>query len=107
MLQQTTYCLESEIKIYLKDIGAVLGLRKTAKKFREDIEKMIALGNTVILDFKEVESVSSCFIYELIAKLYLNIRRERFITFIKFENINKYLKSIISTSVKNRVEQNK
>lgn len=93
------------MKVFLKEIGTILGLRKVGKNCRENIEKVISNGETVIIDFEGVESLSSSFADELIAKLYIEYGQEKFITSIKFENINDYMKKIINSSIRDRIEE--
>lgn len=93
------------MKIFLKEIGTILGLRKAGKNCRENIEKAVSSGEAVIIDFEGVESLSSSFADELIAKLYKEYGQEKFITYIKFENINDYMKKIINSTIRDRVKE--
>jgi len=79
------------MKIFLKEIGTILGLRKVGKNCRENIKKVVAHRETVIIDFEGVESLSSSFADELVAKLYIEYGQEKFIAFIKFESYKLFL----------------
>lgn len=90
------------MQIILNDIGINIGLRKTAKRLREQIEDCILKDIKVSIDFNNVESVSSSFADELISKLYIKLGKDRFKEYIKLENVNEYNKIIIKSSIDDR-----
>ncbi|MBQ2610990.1 STAS-like domain-containing protein, partial [bacterium] len=57
----------------------------------------------VLLDFDEVESVSSSFADELIAKLFVSLGAITFTKNIQLKNVNSFTKTIINACIKDRL----
>ena len=94
------------MKLLLREIGTILGLRQTGKKHRIEIEQAISSGEVVTIDFEGVDSVSSSFVDELIAKLYVTYGKDKFTNCIKLINIkNDKIKDIISLTIRDRVNE--
>ena len=60
------------MEIILKETGQILGLRETGNRLRLLLEDAIAKNEQVLIDFDGVESISSSFADEFIAKSYIN-----------------------------------
>lgn len=93
------------MELLLKETSKILGLRETGNRLRKIIEAAIQNDEIVLLDFEEVESVSSSFADELLAKIYVELGKEKFINFIKVKNANDFIKSIINSSILGRIKQ--
>lgn len=91
------------MEISLKEYGSVLGIRDVAKNIRETLEQAINASQTVILDFDGVDSVSSSFADELVAKAYCSLGLEKVNSFIRLRNANDFVKTIIVSSVHQRL----
>ncbi len=92
--------------IILKKTGKILGLRETGKRLRENLESALNNNQTVIIDFDDVDSVSSSFADEFIAKTYINVGRKKFLENVKIKNANEFIKVIINSSLSERIRQN-
>lgn len=93
------------MELQLKETSKILGLRETGSRLRILIEDAIKKDETVLLDFDEVESVSSSFADELLAKIYVELGKEKFVSFIKVKNANDFIKSIINSSIYGRLKE--
>lgn len=93
------------MELILKTESKILGLRETGNRLRKIIEAAIQNNESVLLDFDEVESVSSSFADELLAKIYVEIGREKFTNHIRVKNANEFIKSIINSSIAGRLKQ--
>lgn len=87
----------------LSKSGSSLGLRELAKKLGLKIKESISQNQLIIIDFENVESVSSSFADELIAKVMIEVGQENFIKNVKLKNTNDFIKTIINTSVRDRL----
>lgn len=92
------------MQINIIDIGKNPGLRKTAKDLKQKVLDALELNESVIINFDGVESVSSSFVDELIAKLYVQIGSDTFKNKIKMTNVNDYSKQIIKAAIRDRVK---
>ena len=88
----------------LKDSGSALGLRELAKLLGENVKKSINENKTIILDFDKVDSISSSFADELVAKIMLEVGKEKFINFVKIRNTNNFIKTMINASIAARMQ---
>ena len=93
------------MELILKTESKILGLRETGNRLRKLIESAIQNNESVLIDFDEVESVSSSFADELLAKIYVEIGGEKFTNFIKVKNANEFIKSIINSSIAGRLKE--
>ena len=93
------------MELLLKETSKILGLRETGNRLRKIIEAAIQNNESVLIDFDEVESVSSSFADELLAKIYVEIGGEKFTNYIKVKNANEFIKSIINSSIAGRLKQ--
>ncbi len=91
----------------LKDSGSALGLRDLAKNLGENIKKTIIENKNIVLDFDKVDSISSSFADELIAKIMMEVGQEKFISHVKIRNTNNFIKTMINTSVAARMQLQK
>ena len=92
--------------IILKKTGKILGLRETGKRLRENLESALNDNQAVIIDFDDVDSISSSFADEFIAKTYINVGREKFLENVRIKNANEFIKVIINSSLSERIRQN-
>ena len=92
------------MELLLKETSKILGLRETGNRLRILIEKAIQNNEPVLLDFEEVESVSSSFADELLAKIYVELGKDKFMNFIKVKNANDFIKSMINSSISGRLK---
>ena len=90
----------------LKESGSALGLRELAKQLGENIRKSISENQNIILDFDKVESISSSFADELVAKIMVEVGQEKFINHVKIKNTNDFIKTMINTSIAARLQLN-
>lgn len=95
------------MRLLLRETSKILGLRETGNRLRKIIETAIQNNEHVLLDFEDVESVSSSFADELLAKIYIELGKEKFVTFIEVKNANEFVKSIINSSITGRLKQSK
>ncbi len=92
------------MELKLKETGEILGLRETGNRLRKLVESAIKQEEPVLIDFEGVESVSSSFADELIAKMYVEIGQEKFISLIKVKDANSFVKTIINSCIKDRLK---
>ena len=97
---------ELYIELKLKETGEILGLRETGARLRTLVEEALENNESILLDFESVESVSSSFADEFIAKLFVKIGSEKFLEHIKLKNVNDFIKVIINTTLKDRLTTN-
>ena len=57
-----------------------------------------------VLDFDKVDSISSSFADELVAKIMVEVGQEKFINHVKIKNTNDFIKTMINTSVAARLQ---
>lgn len=91
----------------LKESGSALGLRELAKQLGENIRKSISENKNIVLDFDKVDSISSSFADELIAKIMVEVGLENFINHVKIKNTNNFIKTMINTSIAERMQLKK
>jgi len=92
----------------LSESGSILGLRELAKNISPRIKDAISSKINIVLDFDNVESVSSSFADELIAKIFVEVGAENFLKSVKIKNANDFIKTIINSSINERLnEQNR
>lgn len=91
--------------IELKKTGQIIGLRETGNRFRQILEKALNDNEDVIIDFDGVDSISSSFADEFIAKAYIKLGKEKFLTHVKIKNANKFIKIIINSSLSERLKR--
>ncbi len=92
------------MEIVLKETGQILGLRETGNRFRQMMEEALKKNETVLIDFDGVESISSSFADEFIAKAYVN-DKDLFTELVKIKNANDFVRVIINSSLKERLTQ--
>ncbi|MBR2525057.1 STAS-like domain-containing protein [bacterium] len=90
----------------LKNNGSILGLRELAKQLGTDIKKSINSNKNIVLDFDQVDSISSSFADELVAKIMIEVGQENFINHVKIRNTNNFIKTIINASIADRLQLN-
>lgn len=90
--------------IILKDTGKILGLRETGSKLREELEDALKKEEFVLIDFADVDSISSSFADEFIAKAFINIGKEKFSEYVRIKNANDFIKIIINSSLSERLK---
>lgn len=93
------------MNIIINKIGKNPGLRKTAKTLKQKVLESVASNTPVVIDFTDVESVSSSFADELIGKLYIQIGAETFKKMVKMINVNDDIKLIIKIAIKDRLSE--
>ena len=93
------------MELKLKETGEILGLRETGKRLRTIIESAVKQEEPVLIDFEGVESVSSSFADELIAKIYIEIGQEKFVNLIRIKNANSFIKTIINSCIRDRLKR--
>jgi len=89
----------------LNETGSILGLRELAKNLSSAIRYAISSENSIVLDFEGVESVSSSFADELIAKIFIEVGSESFLKNVKIKNANIFIKTIINSSINERLKE--
>jgi len=89
--------------IKLKENGSALGLRELAKQIGVNIKNAINENKSIILDFDKVNSISSSFADELIAKIMLEYQ-DKFVNLVKIRNTNDFVKAMITNSIMQRME---
>lgn len=78
--------------------------KDTARELRiGDIIPAIKKKETVILDFKNVDSTTQSFVHALISEIFQNYGEEA-LDFFEFKNCNKPVKSLITTVINYSME---
>ncbi len=90
----------------LNETGSILGLRELAKNLSLHIREAISAEKSIILDFESVESISSSFADELIAKVFVEYGGAKFLKSVKIKNANDFIKTIINSSINERLQEN-
>lgn len=90
--------------IKLSDNGSILGLRELAKNLSSNIRNAIKKNNIITLDFLGVDSISSSFADELIAKVLVEVGPEKFLSCVKIKNANDFVKTIINAGIGERLK---
>ncbi len=81
------------------------GTRQSGKVVRNYLINIMNIcDNGIILDFKDVEMVSSSFADEAIAQLILEIGKEIFNSRFKFHNVNEQCNIVISAAIRQRID---
>ena len=93
------------MEIILKETGQILGLRETGNRLRVLLEEAISKNEQVLIDFDGVESISSSFADEFIAKSYINTGKENFLNCVKIKNANNFIQVIINSSLSERLKK--
>lgn len=91
----------------LNENGTTLGLRELAKQLGVQVREAINNNTNIIIDFEKVESVSSSFADELVAKIMFEVGQDKFINCVKIRNTNDFIKTMINTCVKERFQMQK
>lgn len=91
--------------IVLKNTGKILGLRETGSKLRKELEEALKKDEFVLIDFADVDTISSSFADEFIAKAFINIGKDKFSEFVCIKNANDFIKVIINSSLSERLKQ--
>ncbi len=94
-------------ELKLSNTGSILGLRELAKCLSSAVRDAILSDSGIVLDFDGVESVSSSFADELIAKVFIEFGGERFLKCVKIRNANDFVKTIINSSINERLKETK
>lgn len=89
----------------LSEHGSTLGLRELARQINQKIQKYIDKNENIILDFEKVDSVSSSFADELVAKLMFEVGKEKYLKLVKIRNANELIKIMINTSIADRAKE--
>lgn len=87
--------------------GSTLGLRELAKQISVNIKEYLNNDENVILDFEKVDSISSSFADELVAKLMFEVGQKKFLRLVKIRNANEFIKTMINTSIADRAKDQK
>ena len=87
----------------LSENGSILGLRELAKELSSQLKIAIDNNTNIILDFSNVESISSSFADELIAKVLIEVGIENFLKNVKIRNANTFIKTMINSSINDRL----
>lgn len=87
----------------LSENGSILGLRELAKELSSQVKTAVDNNTSIILDFANVESVSSSFADELVAKVLVEVGIESFLKCVKIRNANDFIKTIINSSINDRL----
>ncbi len=82
-----------------EDLGAVLAGRSQASVLRAEVERLVAHGEQVIVDFGGVVAASPSFADELFAKLDPSLTETGR---VKFENLSPRLEPIVQFVINNR-----
>lgn len=85
--------------------GSTLGLRELAKQINIQIKDCIDKNENIILDFEKVDSISSSFADELVAKLMFEIGKEKYLKLVKIRNANDFIKVMIYSSIVDREKE--
>lgn len=85
--------------------GSTLGLRELAKKLSSIIKESILQNKLIVVDFEKVESISSSFADELIAKVMVEVGQENFLKNVKIRNTNDFIKTMINSSIRDRLKE--
>ena len=88
----------------LSNTGTILGLRELANNLSSHLRVALSNEKTLVLDFEKVETISSSFADELIAKLFVEFGAEKFIKYIKIKNANDFIKTMINSSISERLK---
>lgn len=91
----------------LNENGSILGLRELAKGLSFQLRDAISKRTPIILDFADVETVSSSFADELIAKVFVDVGGDVFLRHVKIRNANDFVKTIINSSINERLQEQK
>ncbi len=91
--------------IELRKTGQIIGLRETGNRFRQILEKALNDNEDVLIDFDGVDSISSSFADEFIAKAYIKLGKEKFLNHVKIKNANEFIKIIINSSLSERLKR--
>lgn len=89
----------------LSENGSILGLRELAKELSSQVKTAVDNNTSIILDFANVESVSSSFADELVAKVLIEVGIENFLKCVKIRNANDFIKTIINSSINDRLHE--
>ncbi len=89
----------------LSETGSILGLRELAKNLSSNIRNAILSETNIVLDFENVESISSSFADELIAKVLVEVGKDTFLRNVKIKNANNFIKTIINSSINERLNE--
>lgn len=89
----------------LNENGSALGLRELARQINVKIKEYIDKNENIVLDFEKVDSVSSSFADELVAKLMFEIGQEKYLKLVKIRNANDFVKTLISSSIADRAKE--
>lgn len=86
--------------------GQGTATREAGRYIRVDVENILRRNPTkIILDFKNVKTVSSSFIDELVAKLFLNLGFVSFNTLIQITNMSEDIKYLCERSLYMRISE--
>lgn len=96
-----------EYILKLNKNGSALGLRELARQINVKIKEYIDKNENIVLDFEKVDSVSSSFADELVAKLMFEIGQEKYLKLVKIRNANDFVKTMISSSIADRAKEQK
>lgn len=84
--------------------GPFLGTRRVGENVRNEILKSVDLGNSVILDFSQVEGVSQSFADECIGKLLIHMGSSEFRGRVRFRSVSSGIKPILNHVLSQRAE---
>ncbi len=93
------------MEIILKETGQILGLRETGSRLRKLLETGLANNEIILIDFEGVESISSSFADEFIAKSFMKVGKEKFSEYVKIKNANDFVRVIINSSLSERLKR--
>lgn len=91
------------MKLQMVNFGIVLGSRRLGAEVREEIEKTLNHGDTVIIDLEGVSTVSNSFADECFAKLLMVMEFNDLKKRTSFVNAVPFVQSTIKVAIKERL----
>lgn len=103
MAQVDSDWLVYNVKEYANDTGT----RASGKELRLDVTNIINRKDApMIIDFSNIDIVSSSFIDEFLAKLYMDFGNDKFSRYISVANMNEEIKFLFNRSLQLRTDSN-
>lgn len=92
-------------KIYMRDWGKVLGTRLLGEQVREQIEETLARGETIILNFADVETTSPSFVDECVGKLFIHREETELRDKLVITEASPHTKSLLRRMIYERIKE--
>ena len=98
--------VDSDWLIYnVKEYANDTGTRASGKELRLDVTNIINRKDApMIIDFSNIDIVSSSFIDEFLAKLYIDFGNDKFSKYISVLNMNEEVKFLFNRSLQLRID---